>query len=183
MTFDPTAAMMNDTCAPQNNGKVPVDVVQKSPLFQNAAMNWNNVNLGNTQYVDAQLRAEFRTLVQNSVLPWHNKFLLTVLDTPAVLKVPAGYWSMDVGKCGNPIGTVDDAFLDNYVKYGVIPAFSNQGVGPTNLPVILTYNVEEEGSLGYHAAYGQPLQVYAVSLFSSALKSSPDIEVLSHELG
>lgn len=56
VVFDPTATAYDPNC---NLIGVPLTLTQNSPLFQNASFTWGGTNVGTTQYVDAQVRAEF----------------------------------------------------------------------------------------------------------------------------
>ena len=179
--FDPTRP--DPTCSPAGT---PLALVQHSPLFNNAPMVWGGTNVGTTQYIDAQLRAEFWSQIQGTVAPWHTKFLTRTLRAITV-NVPQGYGYTTGAPCGN-LGVIDHQWLDSYVK-SQIPLLGSQGVGPRSLPLFLLYNVEQTSQgftyLGYHSAYGPPLQVYSVATFDTtgAFPGSQDITILSHELG
>jgi len=179
--FDPTKP--DPLCSPAG---APLTLVQKSPLFNDAPMVWGGTNLGTTQYIDAQLRAEFWKKVLGLAVPWHNKFQAKTL--PAItVNVPPGYGASYPAPCGL-IGVVDHAWLDGYVKSEIL-LLGSQGVGPTNLPLFLVYNVVQSSPgfiySGYHSAYGPPLQVYSVAAFDTTGEFSgiQDISILAHELG
>ena len=181
-TFDPTKPA--PACA---SNVVPLTAVQNSPLFQNSGpFIWNGWNFGTTQYIDALQVAEwtpFDTLQSN----WHTLFQLHTTGAVTV-NVPAGQGTVYNAPCGQ-LGAVNYLWLDNYVRNTLIPSLSNQGVGPTTFPVILMHNVVEQYGgcciLGYHGAYGSPMQVYSPAMFDTtgAFKNSMDISALSHELG
>jgi len=160
-----------------NTQLTPTQIVGNSPLFNDSKIHWGGEDIGTTQYVDAQLRAEFWTLVQASVLPWHNKFQGFMLPKETV-QVPRQFWTDNGDINCDLYVTVDYNWIDNYLKYTLIPSLANQGVGPTTLPVVLTYQVLQGGAAGYHSGYGQPAQFYSIAEFDS----HGDIGVLSHEL-
>ena len=187
-TFDPTVP--GPACA---GGVVPLTATQNSPLFNNSGpfiwgASGKQVNFGTTQYVDAQVRAEW-----NVTSKWHTLFQYNATFAQPV-KVPSTFWGLATTPCGIS-GAVDFTWFDTYVRT-LIPLLSNQGVGPTSLPVFLTYNVvttPDYGKtlyLGYHSSFSSPLQVYAEAMFDTtgAFKNkagqvvSEDISDLSHEL-
>ena len=202
--FDPTA--VDNKCA---GGNEPLTLVQNSPLFQNSQFTWNGVNVGNTQYIDALQRAEFWA-IGNKPFPfcnnksqfnyyqyWHTDLGLNT-TLPITVNVPqgAGQIVQRNGQC-SPLGSVDINWLDLYVRSNIIPALINLGVGPTTFPVVLMNNVGiDAGSckqnsnplgcvLGYHSAYGSPMQVYAVAEFDTNGtfgNGAQDVSALSHEL-
>ena len=183
--FDPTTGSPLNVCTP--NGS-PLAIVQNSPLFQDAPNVWGGTDLGTTQYIDAQLRGEFWKRLQVVAEPWHNKFDVTTLP-PQRLEVPYPYWGVsrsNNGKC--VVGRIYYLWLDLKLRK-MIADLKNQGVGPTNVPLFLTYNVYAwaGGDLGgYHSAYGSPMQVYTMSAFDTSGffgQASQDITILSHELG
>lgn len=185
-TFDPTAA---DPCL---GGRTAIDVVQKSPLFRNSGPYvWGNpaVNVGTTQYIDAQLRGEFwNKYVAASVAPWHTDFALTTLG-----KLSVGTWpgrTANGNGCGK-VGLVSFYTMDNYIRRVILPLLRSYGIGTTTLPIILTSNVYTTtggNSIigGYHNAIGAPMQAYGESVFdgnTGTFNWSQDISILSHELG
>jgi hypothetical protein len=174
---------------------------QNWPLFQNSGPYLYGspaVNLGTTQYHDALQRAEFWKIVGTSFLgySWHTLWGLHTTP-PQTVQVPANmgvtYNAGMNGGCGF-LGVVDYNWLDNYVTGTLIPSLAGQGVGPTTFAMIFMYNVVEGTPpllqncciLGYHGAYGSPLQVYSPGEFDSNLlfgAASQDISVETHEMG
>jgi hypothetical protein len=104
--------------------------------------------------------------------------------------VPFGYWGRISLPCVGSSGAIDFTWFDHYIQSTLIPSLANQGVGPLVFPVFLTYNVAtspNQGTtiyLGYHGAYGSPMQIYAEGMFdlTGAFSNSHDITPLSHEL-
>jgi hypothetical protein len=187
--FDPTKQNPRDSCSPN---PPPLTLVQNSPLFQDAANVWGGTNVGQTQYIDAQLRGEFWKLLTPLAEPWHNKFQVTTLNAQT-LEVPYPYWGLSNVKCNGKqsvVGRIYYFWLDYKLKQ-LIRTLKNQGtgVGPTSIPLFLTYNVYAwaGGDLGgYHSAYGSPMQVYSMAAFDTSGyfgAASQDITILSHELG
>jgi hypothetical protein len=194
--FDPTA--IDNKCA---GGKEPLTLVQNSPLFQNSQFTWNGVNIGDTQYIDALQRAEFWT-IGNKPFPfcstksqinyypyWHTLLGLNT-TLPITVNVPPGNAAVNNATCGT-YAVVNPGWLDNYVRNNIIPSLISLGVNPATFPVILTYNVVTTDSsgtccvLGYHSAFGSPMQVYAVAEFDTNGtfgNGAQDVSALSHEL-
>ncbi len=183
--FDPTQQNQLDPCSPN---PPPLTLVQNSPLFQDAPMVWGGTDLGTTQYIDAQLRGEFWWVAQAAAEPWHNKFQVTNINAVR-LQVPYPYWALGISKAtGCKVGKIYYFWLDSALKRQ-IRSLRNQGVGPTNIPLFLTYNVYAwaGGDIGgYHSAYGSPMQVYTMAAFDTSGyygATSQDTSILSHELG
>ena len=191
--FDPTQP--DQTCA----AGTPLTLTQNSPLFQSAGpWQWGipSFDLGNTQYIDALQRGEFFKLLLLGPINyrWHTLFGLNT-TAPVTIHVPSNEGSTYTFAGCDKFGVVNFYWLDAYLQLTVIPSLANQGVGPTTFPVMLTYNVYSNlyghqlphcCRLGYHSAYGSPMQVYAQSLFDSTGffgSASEDITVLAHELG
>lgn len=195
--FDPTAP--DPTCL---NNLVPLTVMENGPLFQNSGpykYGSPEVNLGTTQYHDALQRAEFWKIVGTSYLgqSWHTLWGMHV-TTPQTVQVPASYGitynaGMN-GGCGF-LGVLNYYWLDGYVVSTLIPSLASQGVGPTTFAMIFLYNVVEGFPpnllddccvLGYHGAYGSPMQVYSPGEFDSSLifgSAAQDISIETHEMG
>lgn len=184
------------------SNQVPLTVMQNSPLFQDSGpYRYGNppVNLGTTQYHDALQRAEFWKIVgsnfQGSL--WHTLWGLHV-TTPQTVQVPSAdgvtYNAGANGGCGK-LGVVYINWLDNYVTSTLIPSLSNQGVGPNAFAMVFMYNVVEGFAfpllnncciLGYHGAYGSPMQVYSPGEFDTTQvfgTGAEDISVETHEMG
>lgn len=196
-TFDPTTTP--PACA---GGVSPFSAVQTSPLFDNSQVDYKwgspSKDLGRTQYVDALLRAEFWAIGHVTPFPmpdvnyefWHNQFYL--IPTEAVtVDVPSGNWGVITGlPCVGTSGAIDYNWFKGYVETTLIPSLASQGVGPSVFPVLLTYNVitsPDHGAtkyLGYHGAYGSPMQIYAEAMFdmTGIYSGSQDITALSHEM-
>ena len=75
--YDPTAP--DNTCA---QGHTAVETISNSPIFVNSAWTMNNVNVGTTQYEDANVRAEFWSLVGGT--PYHLNLQVATLPAQPV---------------------------------------------------------------------------------------------------
>jgi len=170
----------------------------QSPLFADFVIQppyWNifyDHPQQKTQFVDAQMRSEFYSWM-SAQNPWHNK-LLPTLNSPITRDVPWGSWGVRqiaAGGCGARdirgnqwLGIVDDQWLDP-----VLRNIANT-IGTTKFAFFITWNVIErdvtQGTdyLGYHNAYGNPPQVYAIAPFDTSKRFfMADVSVMAHELG
>ena len=189
-TFDPTENL--DGCTP---GTTPLNLARQSPLFVDTVIQppyWNifyDHPLQATQFVDAQMRSEFFNwmLAEN---PWHNKFKPDDTIYRVTVMVPWGYWKPDdsgpgPGGCG-VLGRVDGPTLDLTLRKEILEKLPGL---VQSFVVFLTSNVIEYDSkkddfLGYHDAFGNPPQIYAVAPFDTTRRYQMlDVNVLTHELG
>jgi hypothetical protein len=192
--YDPTAP---DACVP---GHTVVDVIANSPVFtNNTSWTMNGVNVGTTQYEDANVRAEFWSLVGGS--NYHLLLSQTTLASQALSFGSGGangpgtnYPTSVFGTC-DPVGVVNINDLDTAVNdliTGPLAGLVNVGT----LPIFLTKNVvsAELGTniftqccvLGYHSAFnvGPNLQVYSPFAIDTAGLFGPGFtSALSHEIG
>lgn len=191
--FDPTAA---DPCAGSNE---PLSLVRESPILQNASFTMNGTYIGMTQYIDAFQRANFWAANVSTTADRYHTMLSPVSTVAAVtFNVPPGegatYSASSFGGCGN-IGVVDFATMDNFVRNTLIPSLAGQGVSPAALPIVVLSNVVlgNPGDsiskncciIGYHGAFGSPVQTYALSDYDTTgiFIGTRDISALSHEIG
>ncbi len=117
ITYDPTAP---DPCAP---GHTTVDIITGSPLFTNNTWTMNGVNVGTTQYIDANQRAQHWSLVggtnyhlilQPSVLPAQKLTFSGAGSSGPGQNYDAKTLTMGTG-CGS-VGVVDNNDLDAAVQ-------------------------------------------------------------------
>lgn len=191
--FDPTAA---DPCA---GSSTPLGLVQGSPILKSASFTMNGTYVGTTQYIDAFQRANFWAANVSITGDRYHTMLSPVTTTAAVtFNVPSGegatYSASNFGGCGN-IGVADFATMDNFVRSTLIPSLAAQGVSPTALPIVVLGNVVlgNPGDsisrncciIGYHDAFGNPVQTYALSDYDTTgiFLGTRDISALSHEIG
>jgi hypothetical protein len=184
--FDPTAA---DPCAAAPlPGTSDLTLFQQSPIFGSHAYTMNGVSIGTTQYVDAFEQASFWSLVGGR----NDHVLLSPTTLPAVrVPVPAAAGNLYSHGCGgaNNVGEIDVNWFQDYLENTLIPSLAWQGVSSTTFPIFLLTNVVmTDGScciLGYHGAYGSPVQTYAVSNFDTTGMFGPewkDTDPSSHEV-
>jgi hypothetical protein len=183
--FDPTAPN------PCIGGATVENLVLNSPIFMNVNYTMNGVVVGNTQYIDAFQRGNFWSNVSITGDSYHT--LLSVATLPPVkISVPAGNGiTSRLAPCGQPAGIMSLEIWDAFVQNTLIPSLAAQGVGPTNLPIFLFDSVflYQGGNpsnccvLGYHMAYGTPLQTYSPQGFDSTGLIGGNISVMSHEIG
>ncbi len=204
-TFDPT--QFDTTCL---SGKAPLELMQGSPLFNDASFTMNGTFIGTTQYIDAFQRANFfkssgsfLSNVEATGDRYHT--LLSVTTTPSVTisvtasKGAAGTFS---GACGSEeTAIVDFSTFDKAVTKTAIPALAKSGVGKNSFVLFMTHNVVLAAPylpkdplqncciLGYHGAFGsaQKVQTYAAADFDSTRIFNPsadvDVTSTSHEIG
>jgi hypothetical protein len=183
--FDPTAP---DACAAAPlAGAADLTLFQQSPIFLNHAYAMNGVNVGTTQYVDAFQQANFWSQVGGH--SYHTLLGATTLS-PITVTVSAGLGVTippGPGQCGN-LGLLSDIdSFDAFVRTQLIPLLAGSGVSSTTFPIFLMSNVvlcgpnfTGCGILGYHGAFGSPVQTYSVSGFDTAL--GYDAAVGAHEV-
>jgi hypothetical protein len=191
--FDPTVA---DPCAQSHS---PLALVQQSPLLQTASFSINGTSVGTTQYIDAFQRANFwEANVSITGSRYHTMLSPVTTTNAATFNVPSGmgatYSTALYGGCGS-LGVVDFSTMDNFVRNTLIPGLASQGVGTAVLPIIILGNVVlgDPGDsltsnccvIGYHGAYGSPVQTYALSDYESTgiFPGLADVSALSHEIG
>ena len=198
-TFDPTQPDNVCLSAPNNQ---PTKVVSGSPIFTPASFSFGGTFMGNTQYSDAFQRGNFWNVLGENRDNYHVRLKPVRFLQPIVLNVPAVYGLAITDPlffgppafCGS-LGIVDIGWFDNYLNATVIPALASQGVGPSNFPIFLVYNVVWAEpvtnlfsccALGYHGFGGFPIitQTYSPSDFdTTGVFGYPlNTEILSHEV-
>jgi len=198
-TLDPTQPDNVCLSAPNN---VPTQLVSGSPIFTPAPFRFGGTFIGNTQYSDAFQRGNFWNVLGEDRNNYHVRLRPVHFLQPIVLNVPAVYGLAITNPlffgppafCA-PLGIVDIGWFDNYLNGTVIPALASQGVGPSNFPIFLVYNVvwaEPVTNLntccigGYHSITGFPQlnQTYSPADFdTTAVFGYPlNTEILAHEV-
>ena len=163
-TFDPTKP--DNTC---EAGKVPLKLFQQSPLLKKTSFTLNGVNVGKGEYVDDFQRANFWDVIQPK---YHTN--LKPVKLKAITVDPGSHGTIVyTGGC-EALGGVDINWWDGYVTGTLIPSLTSQGVGPTTFPMFMMYNVVMYAGnpnncciLGYHGAFGNPMQTYSPFEFDS----------------
>lgn len=182
-TFDSTQPSGCLT-APNN---IPSRLLAESPIFNRADFMFGSTDVGRTQYVDAFQRGNFWVpLGVNNIRQDYHVLLNPVrFLNPIAINVPApnGVAITDPLLFGPPpicppMALIDIGWLDAYLQNTVLPQLTLRGVGPANLPMFLTSNVQMYSAPlnfndccigGYHGANGStPVQTYLVSDFDSS---------------
>ena len=164
-TFNPTIA------SPCASGKIPLTMMQDSPLVVPTTLKINGISVGDDQYIDALQRANFWTYVSKNGGNYHSDLKVVTLKPVTITPGTAHSAIVTDAACG-PLGGVEVTWWDNYLTSTIIPKLKSQGVGPTTFPVFMLYNVAfYTGSVttccagGYHGAYGSPAQTYGAFWF------------------
>lgn len=184
--FDPTKPT---TCSSGHNIDEaflhsPMLTADPNPFYM------NGVNVGATQYGDATERAEFWSLVGSS--NYHT--LLSASERVAIqvtVGTSAGF-TAHMG-CTGLIGLIEINSWDNFLQSALIPFLKQYyGVTAAQFPILLLSNVYWYISnpnnccvLGYHNAFGSPIQTYSPTTFDTSGvfgASAEDAAVPSHEI-
>src|ERR1700687_1130014 len=193
--FDPTAT--DSTCSPAGTA---LNLFQNSPIITPVDIMMNGIDIGVAQYVDAFQRANFWSDVSATGTRYHAALGPVTTLAVQTFNVPTGKGATYDATayrngCGK-IGVVDFATMDNYVTGTLMPALAGSGVGPTNFPIILLYNVVMGNPgdsissncciLGYHGARGFPTQTYSpmdydtTRIFGAGVGNT---SIAAHEVG
>jgi hypothetical protein len=192
--FDPSAT--DSTCS---RSGTPLNLFQNSPIITPVDIMMGGIDIGTAQYVDAFQRANFWSDVSATGTRYHAALGPVTTLAVQTWNVPSGkgltYSATPYGGCGH-IGVVDFTAMDIFVTGTLIPALAGSGVGPTNFPIILLYNVVmgDPGDsissncciLGYHGAGGFPAQTYSpmdydtTGIFGSGVANT---SIAAHEVG
>jgi hypothetical protein len=178
--FDPTAV----SCVAN---RTPVDIAERSPLFNDADYTVNDDYIGHTQYIDAFQRANFWRIVKGSA--YH--LLLELRTLPVVtVHVPSGKGSAFQydGGCYNghslSFGSVRMSWLDSYIRTTLLPSLADRGVEPGVLPVFYLDTIglsldspqyADSLSYSYHGGLKteKGTQFYAVATFNAGGTTPP----------
>jgi hypothetical protein len=184
-TFDPTKP------SPCAAGKVPLTLMQQSPIVLAADFKMNGVAVGKEQYSDAFERANFWQSVSKNGGTYHNNLKVVTLKPITVDPGTAHSAILGKPKCG-PFGGVEINWWDVFLTTKIMPTLKAQGVGPTTFPTFMFYNVAwYVGNTanccvgGYHGAFGNPVQTYSPFLFdlTGALGvNTEDTDIAAHEV-
>jgi hypothetical protein len=192
VTYDPT---IDDPCVPTGEF-TGIDVVTGSPVFQNNNWTMNGVFVGNTQYHDANQRAQFWSLVGGT--NYHLRLSQTVLAAQKI-NVTVGNSSGPIeninltpdGFCGY-LGIMQIQDLDNAV-YNIMTGPLAAQINVGTLPIFVMKSVVmADGSLdnccilGYHDAFnvGANIQVYSpFCLDTTGVFGEAYTTDLAHEIG
>ncbi len=163
--FDPT---VGNSC---DSGYTAVNRFNLSPLVQPVTnLTFNGVNVGNVQYTDGFMRAEFWNATQGN--PAYSNPIN--FSTAAPVTIAAGANGITSGSGCDLTGVVSRSFLDSQIA-SLLQTLTNSGViSTTKVVLFLTNHVEVSSAspptppgtstccyYGYHAASGSPPQIYA----------------------
>jgi hypothetical protein len=180
-TLDPTQPGCNDD-------KSVADRFFKGPDFEKTPLSSNGVDLGNDELDDAFQRAEFWQILAG---PEYHLVLKPAVSPIVVTKdAPPGSYTF-AGVCA---GSSHAEGIVNWQRYDeMIKDLAEQYASPTQVPLVLTYNVVAGGSvLGWHSAFarkdGRGTQVYAVAVYNDRdlfyeYPGVADIHAWTHEIG
>ena len=193
-TFDPTAT--DSTCSPSGT---PLALTQQSPLYTALDITMGGVDMGVTQYIDAFQRANFFTNVSPTGSRYHTALSPVTTLSAVTINVPAADGSVfsdsGFGGCGGTIGVMNINWFDPEITGTIMPSLAASGVGPTTFPIFLMKNVVMTSGtpsfpsncciLGYHGAFGSPLQTYSPVDYdtSGIFGGVSTVTAMSHEIG
>jgi hypothetical protein len=178
-TFDPT---VGDLC----DGNVsPLARFKNSPLTNNVPLTVFNQYVGDTQFINGFRRAEFWNTIGGNPA-YQNTINFTYLPAVTISGAPLSTLSGTTPSgCPTTLGILPGGGLQPLLENTIIPSLK---ISPTQFVIFLFHNVVQQANpgyvLGYHAAFGSPVQTYAVvdwdmtSIFSGVA----DASVASHEI-
>jgi len=181
VVFDPTAPNSCD-----NNYSV-VDRFNLSPLVLPVTnLTFNGVNVGNVQYSDGFMRAEFWNVIGGN--PAYSNPI--IWSTAAKVTITAGANGITYGTGCNMMGIVSQAFLNTQIAAALKAGTQSGVISPTRLVVFLTENVVGSSAspptppgtstccnYGYHTVTGNPPQFYIFADYADT-----NIGIVSHEI-
>jgi len=189
--FDPTT--IDTACGFTSSA---VTLVQQSPLLSNLALLINGTNVGIGQYTDLFQRSNFWTDVSVTGNNYHTVLSpVTVLSAITLTPTSTDAITIAAGICGlgsGVLGIISNTWFDGQLQGTIIPSLTGK-VSPTVFPIFLLHNVVQSTAtpptstacciLGYHNAFGIPLQTYSpldfdgIQAFASGYTST-----MSHEI-
>jgi hypothetical protein len=133
------------------DGVTPVAGVVNSPLFQSVPWSAGSTQLGNTQFGDAAMRANFWSSIPGDRSGYHVLLAQPFVAPVQVIAVPPGAGYTFIDSTGTPIGAVDSGWLVDLTNNMTVAL----GVPPQVLAIHLMSEVQAVdldggGSLGYH---------------------------------
>jgi len=176
VTFDPTVA---DSC----DAGVPTSDFLFSPLGLPTNLTFNGVSVGNAQYIDGFMRAEFWNRTGGSSS--YSNFINWIPATPVYFPLGPGTVGSTGTDCTEQQGVISESLFESTMTSLIIPGLQAAGViSPTQFAFFLTHNVVTSGSSGnieggkhYHT--GSPVQTWARAPYNAVF----DVELASHEIG
>jgi hypothetical protein len=180
--FDPTAP---NFCGAEG-GVDAITRIMQSPIVEPSPLTFNGIDVGDVQYVDGFMRAQFWQTINGSPA-YTNKFSFSV--APSVTINAGANGSVYQSGC-QQLGIVNQSFMHNQIL-SLLQLLT--GVSPSQIVLFVTNNVALPAAtqppappataLGYHAVTGSAPQVYAVADYNpTGLLIARNTTVVSHEL-
>jgi hypothetical protein len=181
VTEDPTAP---DSCDP--SGISASIRFLFSPVVLPTGLTFNGVSVGNAQYIDGFMRAEFWKATGGSSS--YANSLNWIVGAPITFPVlPLPYGAISGTGCNEGIA-VTESFFKSTMTGLIIPALQAAGViSPTKFAFFLLKNVITRTtappttgkiSTGKHYATGNPVQTWARASYNT----TNDVEIVTHEI-
>ncbi len=184
--FDPNAP---NSC---DSGISAVSRFNASPLVQPVPnLTFNGVNVGNVQYIDGFMRAEFWNIVGGSSA-YTNPF--SYATGPTITITPGSANGITAGSGCALLGIVSQPFLSSQLATALQTLTASGVISTTKAVFFLTSNVVGSSASpptppgtttccnwGYHTASGSPPQFFAFMEYNTALPGT-DLIVASHEI-
>lgn len=187
VTFDPAAPSACDA------GVSAVDRFNASPLVQPVpGLSFNGVNVGDVQYVDGFMRAEFWNATGGNPA-YANPISFTTL--PAATIDATAYGTITRSGCAT-LGVVYEASLGTQLR-ALLQSLTQSGAVSTTKVVFFLVNSVAQSTVnppslpgssgccigGYHTATGSPPQFWAIMDYeATGTLSANDIAISSHEI-
>ena len=179
--FDPTAP---NYCGAEG-GVDAITRIMQSPIVEPSPLTFNGIDVGNVQYVDGFMRAQFWQTI-NGNPAYTNEFSFSV--APPVT-INAGTSGITYQSGCQQLGILNQSFVHNQIL-SLLQSLT--GVSPSEIVMFVTNNVAISAAsppaapgtaLGYHAVTGSAPQVYAVADYNTTgLLKARNTTVVSHEL-
>jgi hypothetical protein len=179
--FDPTAP---NFCGSEA-GIDAITRIMQSPIVEPGPLTFNGVDVGDVQYVDGFMRAQFWQTINGSPA-YTNAFSFSVAPT---VTIDAGTNGITYSSGCQLLGVVNTSWVRNQI---LALLQSLTGVSPSEIVLFVTNNISQSAAtppsgpgsaLGYHAVTGSAPQVYAVADYNTTgLLIARNTTVVSHEL-
>ncbi len=179
--FDPTVP---NYCGSEA-GVSAITRIMQSPVVVPSSLTFNGVGVGDVQYVNGFMRAEFWQTINGSPA-YTNEFSFSVA---LPVTITAGANGVTYNSGCQLLGVLNESFVQNQI---LTLLQSLTGVSPSEIVLFVTNNISISpasppvppgSALGYHAVTGSAPQVYAVADYNTTgLLKARDVTVVSHEL-
>lgn len=185
VTFDPTKP---NSC---DGGFSAEHRFRHSPLVVDSSLTFNGVNVGNVQYINGFMRAEFWNQIHatsfSDPISWSFAAAQTLIPLNAAVGIVNGTGCEE-------LAIISKDFLDFNIRSIIIPNLQAQGViSPTKFAAFLMKNVVMSSATpptatacciyGYHGATGTPVQTYSPFDYDTTGRIPPDTSIAAHEIG